>query len=157
MTTGIAIATLILALFGAWLAERKFKFDLFVRRYDAYQALIDATRDRIAEIQSLEDVNRLQIEALRRFWAAQRPMRFLFPAQVVAIVKEIQQALLEYSIARAELLGYRDTREPKSAVSKYLDANSELDDLQAKLFQAVEPSLRQETASEFLRRISTPR
>lgn len=157
MPTGIAFATLILALFGAWLAERKFQFDLFVRRYDAYQAATEAIRDRITEIQAIDDVNQLQIEALRRFWTAQRPIRFLFPLHVTSTMKEIQQALLEYSIARAELLGFRENREPKNAVSAYLDANSKLDALQTKLFQAVEPSLRQETAPEFLRRISTPR
>ena len=148
---------ILVALFSAFIQERKLSLDLFDRRFAAYEAVNDGVNDRMLEIASLEDFTLAPPdEARRALWKSMRIMRPLFPAAVTDLLQELEERLVELATARAKVLAGRGMNLPAPRIapdlSAYVSAQRAVDKLQTALAEAVKPVLRQETALESLRR-----
>src|SRR5438067_9797146 len=89
---GVAVA-----IFVALIQERKLSFDLFARRFDAYDDVNKAINARLSEIANSDVFHPTENNqiALREFWRVRRPMRFLFSKEIDDQLGAIERSMVD--------------------------------------------------------------
>jgi hypothetical protein len=155
--TALTFLGLLVALFAALIQERKLKFDLFAKRFEAYEGVNDGINARVNEIMSNEKLIMDPPDvALRAFWRACRLVRPLYPKAISDHLSALEDALLQLSIAHTMVIAHRGNDDDRARnmreYNTFLDARKTVDRHQTALAESVAPILRQETALELLRR-----
>jgi hypothetical protein len=159
LTATLALLGVLVAVFSAWIQEKKLRFELFVRRFDAYEAVNLAISQRITEIQADKGTSAYApaVEELRKFWEARRPMRHLFPGHFDAQLEAIEARLVDLMVAHTRMAELRNAQaaaaEKQDAYASYMAALADVMRRQEALGNAAAPYLRQETALEGTRRL----
>ena len=150
-TAWIALVALAFTGTQAWIARRKLQFDLFAKRYEAWDAFNDAVEARRAMYAAMRPENVEESdggEAFRRFFRLRRQMVLLFPPEVEQGIDAINKAL--QSLALAAVAMERPTvPSPEAAqlaiaqMQVFTEANIKILRLQEGLMWLVHPYLRQ--------------
>lgn len=150
-TAWIALVALAFAGSQTWIARRKLQFDLFSKRFEAWEAFNDALEARhtvyaAKRPESVEDSD--GGKAFRQFYRMRRQMVLLFPPEVEEGINAIEKALQALAIAavareRPAVPGPEAAQLVIAQTQAFSDANMKIYQLQEGLMWLVSPYLRQ--------------
>lgn len=150
-TAWIALVALGFAGSQTWIARRKLQFDLFAKRFEAWEAFNDAIEARHTVYAAMRPENVEENdggEAFRRFYRMRRQMVLLFPPEVEEGINAIDKALQALAIAavareRPAVPGPEAAQLVLAQTKAFSDASMKVYQLQEGLMWLVSPYLRQ--------------